>query len=145
MALAAGDLLAAVIAAFATDLGGFHRLAVDDGGTGTLLPTFGLPRGFAQGVVNPPPSAVQTPQPEYSIDRSPLGEVSRQITPRAARAIHIEDGIEHLASLDALRGTDLRWTRQQRLNQLPLFVGQITGIMRAVHGFGSFPSCERGR
>src|SRR3954447_7539510 len=80
--------------------------------------------------------AVGNPSLEVEVDGVPGREVVRQLPPRAARPIQVQDRIH-----DAAAG-ELRWAaaagalaagaahRHQRLDQRPLGIGQIRGIGR---------------
>ena len=80
--------------------------------------------------MNPLPDPCFAPPPEDGVDRLPLGKVQRQLPPLATGANQIEDRIQDRSPVDRWT-TKLRTLRQQRSNQLPLFVGQVAGIMLA--------------
>ena len=127
MTLAAIDLLARVIAARRGRDGvrAPDRLCVDDRGAGLRLAPFGLPDRAAQRVVQRVQRPVIAPASKVPVHRRPRREVRRQLTPRAARAHHVEDRVDQLASRVRLRPPPRLRRRKQRLDQRPLRAGQI--------------------
>lgn len=77
--------------------------------------------------MDPFPSAILLPTPEDSVHRVPIRELFGNVSPLAARPAPVEDGVDDPSPVDRLATTLFR-LRQQILDQLPLFVRQITGI-----------------
>src|SRR6516165_6306835 len=116
------------------------RPQMEKRGTGRFLASGGAAHCRPQAVVNRLPSAVKTPSPKDAINRSPLGKIVGQHSPRTAAAVDIQDRFNHTAPVDGPRRSHLARLRQQRFNQLPLLIRKIAGIMVSFHGLGSFPS-----
>src|SRR5262249_50717409 len=96
MPLAAGDLLAAVVALGATGLGGLDRLAIDNGGTGCRLLAGGCSDLSPQGGVDVLPGAVVPPGVEVVADGLPGREVVGQHPPRTAAPVHVQGRVDDL-------------------------------------------------
>src|SRR5512135_3808847 len=96
MSLHAGQLLAPVVAPLASHLGPLDRLAVEAPGTGARLPAVRHPDLLPEGVPDPLPSAVVPPRGEVVVDRALGRQVMREHVPLAARAVEVEEGVEHL-------------------------------------------------
>src|SRR5262249_30438937 len=126
------DPLAAVVAVRAADLGGLDRLAVDAAGTGRRLPTRFAADLHPQGIVEGPPGPVGGPADEVVIDGPPAREVVRQGPPGAAVAVTVEDRIKDVPEVGLAGPPQVRGGREQRLEDVPLGIGQVTRI-----GFGS--------
>jgi hypothetical protein len=84
-------------------------------------------RGVRRRVVAARSSSCPLPPAEV-VDGLPGREVSRQLTPRAARPDHIQDRIHDRTSRVLLRPPARFDRRQQRLDQLPLLVGQVRRV-----------------
>ena len=78
--------------------------------------------------MNALPSAIVAKRSEVAPDGRPGRKVMRQGTPLAPRAVHIEDGIDHFAHVDASRTPACLGRRDQRLQDSPLPVGEIAGV-----------------
>ena len=84
MALAALDLFARVVAAFAGLIGGFNGLAVNNCSRRRDLAALGLAQPVPHGVMDKGPRPILAPLPKVAIDGLPRSEVLGQIAPRAA-------------------------------------------------------------
>ncbi|GGN47225.1 hypothetical protein GCM10010842_38520 [Deinococcus daejeonensis] len=73
--LTATDFLSTVVAAWSTGFGRFHRLAVDDRGTGGRWVTLTLTDELSQGGVECLPDTMNSPQTVIVVDRLPWREV----------------------------------------------------------------------
>ena len=113
--------------------GGLHRLAVNDGSAGTGCPTLGLSQVGKEGVVGPLPGPILTPGAEVMEDNAPRWQVVGQHPPGATGAQHVANGVYDLAPRVLDRPTAGFGRRQQRFQQLPLFVVQIAGVNRSLH------------
>ena len=82
------------------------------------------------------PGSVLSPSAEVVKRRAPRGQVVRQHPPRAPTPKYVHDGVNHLPPrvLDRT-ASGFRWG-QQRFQQLPLCVTEITGVGLSVHGNG---------
>ena len=125
--------LARVVTSRPPFFGGLHRLAVNDGSTGTGCPTLGLSQVGKEGVVGPLPGPILTPGAEVMEDNAPRWQVVGQHPPRATGAQHVANGVYDLAPRVLHRPTAGFGRRQQRFQQLPLFVVQIAGVNRSLH------------
>ena len=83
--------------------------------------------------MDPVQSAVPTPLVEVAPDGALGREVERQVSPLAAGAENVEDGVEdipHVRLAGPSAGVD---RRDVRLDQSPLCVGDVAGIMVRSH------------
>src|SRR5262249_34516005 len=83
-------------------------------------------------IVEGPPGPVGGPADEVVIDGPPAREVVRQGPPGAAVAVTVEDRIEDVPEVGLAGPPQVRGGREQRLEDVPLGIGQVTRI-----GFGS--------
>jgi hypothetical protein len=127
VALDPGELLTPVVAPLAADLGPLDRLAVDAAGTRRRLPAVGDAHPLAQGVHEPLPGAVVPPSREVVVDGALGRQVVGEHVPLAARAVEVEDRVEHLAHVDVAGPAEVE-DGDVRLDQGPLVVGQVGGI-----------------
>gem|GEM_PF-1528271 len=101
MPLTAADFLAGVVAALRSALGGFDRLAVEEGRAWRgLLASLATDLGM-EGMMNAQPQSVDSPAVEVGGDGAPRRKVVGQLPPRAAGAFQIEDGVEDRAVIQA--------------------------------------------
>ena len=124
--LASLDLLACIIAARATALGGLGALAVDHRRSRPGLAP-GAP-AHDQVVVQALEHAPIAQAGEPTVDGPPGREAVGQQAPRSADTQHVEDGVDHLALWPSPPATLTTRPRQQLLQQAPLGVGQVTRI-----------------
>ena len=137
MSLPTGDLFAGIVATFfAADLGGLHRLAVDDRRRGRRFLPCGDSHSLPQGVVDLLPQTFLPPSPEYRVNRLPFWKVVGQGSPLAACAIDVENSVDDFPTVHR-RPSSLLPRRQQFADDLPLLVRDIAGIIRPIHGYGS--------
>ena len=116
----------------------FAPTGFDDRHGGRRLFASRSPYFLPQGIVNLLPNPFVSPLPEDSVDRAPLWKVSGKHPPLAARANHVQDGIDHPTSANRLPASTMAFW-QQLSNHLPLPIRQITGIIRfTFHRYGSF-------
>src|SRR2546423_293362 len=135
MALAAVDLLVAVVAALAAHLGRLDALRVDAAGAGGPLPG-GLATDLAaQGVEDLLPGAVLLPGDEVVPDGALGQQVVRQVVPLHAGPRLVEQGVDHLTQVNRARPAAVLGGRDQGLDEFPLGIGQI-GAIRLPHGQG---------
>jgi len=132
MTLTPIDVLVVVAATFFAAGGCVHRLAVDASrGPWRIRLLLSADLG-AKCVVNDIQGAVVPPLVEVTPDGAPGREVLGQITPLAARAKHIQDGVEYVAYIRLAwpaTGVD----RDERLDQGPLFVRYVAGVRIRLH------------
>ena len=117
-------------------VGGPDRLRVDQRGAGLGVAAVGLTDMVPEGVMEPPDRAVVVPPGEVPVHRGPRREVLRQLPPGAACPHHVEDRVHDPASWVLLPPAAFRphpCRRQQRLDQLPLFIRQIRRIAPTSH------------
>ena len=130
VALAAVDLLAGIESAHGRPdgVGALDRLGVHAAGRGHGVPIAGIAHPVPQGIVQPVDHTVLAPALVVPEHRRPRWKVVRQLTPRAPGAVDVEDGV-HDAAPRMHRWTATRARRgHQRLDQLPLRVGQVGRI-----------------
>ena len=128
-------------------MGGLDRLAIDPQG-GRRRRVAGLdPHLRAERVVDALPHAGQAPQAEPGVHRLPRREVVRQQPPRLPGPEQVEHGVHHLAGVGrrppALAGAGLD-AREQRLDPLPLVVGQIGRVGLPCHARYDYPKSPNG-
>ena len=133
MALAAVDLLAAVIATRPAHLGGLDRLAVDDRGGRLRGASHLLAHPLAQRGVDRLPQAAQAPLPEIVEDRLPGREASWQHPPGHAATQEVEDRVEDLVQHDRTRASSCFRSWKQGFKDRILFNGQITAVAFRIH------------
>ena len=137
MALAPFDLFAGIVAALSGLVRCFDRLAVDDGCAGGDASAFAVTQPVAHRVVDESPSPVLVPLAEVAIDRLPGAKVLGQVTPGAAGAVHVKNGIEQCAAVQFERTSALGlagfrgW--HQSLDLVPFFISEITRILYRMH------------
>lgn len=129
--LAALDLLARVVAARAAALGGLDALAVDHRRRRAGLATGALAVEHDEVMVDRLEHAAIAQPDEPAVDRAPGRETVGQQAPGAARPQHVEDGVGDLAQRPGTPPPTTRRTRQQRFQDPPFVVGQITRIAQA--------------
>ncbi len=83
--------------------------------------------------MNPSPRAVPLEPPKTVIDRDLGREVMRQLPPRATRAHHIEDSIDHLAHIRFARASARLGRRDRRFDQSPLTVRHVGRVWLPFH------------
>ena len=79
------------------------------------------------------PQAVQTKHAIVVVDRAPGRELMRHHTPRAAGSVQIQNSVDYLSHINRPRSTAAFGRRDQRFNELPLFIRQIAGIWYPFH------------
>lgn len=88
--------------------------------------------------VNLVPDAGQSPVAEQSIDGLPGGEVMWHHPPGSAGSEVVEDGVDHLSPINGNRlsafGSAGFRLRKQRIQTIPLIVGQVGGVWPSTHG-----------
>src|SRR5258707_8717364 len=89
--------------------------------------------GSMQGRIQQMPGTVEAETPEVVEHRLPGREVGGEIAPGAARAQHIEDGVEDTAQAVAAQSFFRCSGRQESLQAVPLGLGQAAWIVGA-HG-----------
>src|SRR5262245_25170226 len=81
------------------------------------------------------PHSLQSPPPKDTVTGVPVGQIVRHRTPRTTGAIDVENPVDDLASVNGLRRSHFVGRRHQRLNQLPLHIREIAGIIAPFHGW----------
>ena len=109
----------------ADGVGALDRLRVDTPGRGHRVAAAGIAHAVAQRVVQPVDHAVLAPAFVVPEHRRPRRKVVWQLTPRASGAVHIEDRVHDAAPRVHRRTTTRPRRGHQRLDQLPLGVGQV--------------------
>ena len=130
--LAPVDLLAGVISPRPTGFRGFDALAVDYRRTGAGFAADTLAIQHHQVVVQVFPGSVVAKSGEPAIRRLMRREMLRQHAPRAAAAQHKEERVHQLAHWPRPTPAGLGRWRQQRREELPFGIGQITGVAQIV-------------
>ena len=93
VSLAAVDVLAGIVAAFGSTLGGLDRLAVEDAGRRRGLLAGLAASGGVQGMMDAQPQTAGAPAMEVGGDGAPGWEVVGQLPPLAAGAFQVENGV----------------------------------------------------
>ncbi len=83
----------------------------------------GLSHFSAQSVVNALSSSISPPVAKVGVDSLPRRKIMRQIAPLATSAQDIEDGIDNLSAQVISRTPSAFDWRNQRLEDLPFFIG----------------------
>lgn len=83
--------------------------------------------------MNPPPRPVTLESTEVIVGRDPGRKVMRQLSPRTARANHIEDRIDHLAHVNGTRASARRGRRNRRPDQSPLLARHVSWVRFPFH------------
>jgi hypothetical protein len=134
---AALDLFSRVVAAFAGLIGGFDRLAVNNGGRRGHLSAFGLAQPVAQGVVNKGPSPILAPLAKVTVDRLPRTEILGQKPPRTTGSDLVADRVEQRAAIQFERTPAFAFARfglgNERLDLVPFFISKVRGIRMRLH------------
>src|SRR5262249_47030799 len=102
-------------------------------GAGLRRPAVGKADLVTQAIEQGLPDAVELPASDLAVDGLPGWEVVRQHAPGHAATQKVEVGVEDLADGDLTRPA-ARLGRDQGLGQLPLLVGQVTGVALSFHG-----------
>jgi len=134
MTFDAFGFLGGIVAALPSLIGGADRLAVQNGGGIAAFAGVGAD-GTAQHIVNDLPKTLLAPPPEVMTNRFPRSKVAGQQPPGATRPDKIKQGVANSARIcrraTAMPGGFAR--RQNRLQQVPLFISQISRIQSVIH------------
>jgi hypothetical protein len=130
--LAPADFLAGVISPGPTGFRGFDALAVDYRRTGAGLAADTFAIQHHQMVVQVFPGSVVAKSGEPAIGRLMRRKMLRQHAPRAAAAEHIEERVHQFAHWPRPTLAGLRGWWEQRREDLPFCIGQITGVAQVV-------------
>src|SRR5262245_17612275 len=146
MALAARDLLAAILATLATLFRRLPRWAVDAGSTGGGLGRGGLRRadGGAERVHQALPRAIVAPRRKVCRDGALGQQIVWEQVPWAACAVEVQDGVEDFSHIHLPRTSAALGSRQQRLQDSPLFVCEVCQIWCTRWGSPEENLCENG-
>jgi len=118
-----------VVALGATRFRGLDSLAVHHRGAGSWFAAFNSPHIDAQGAMDLLPNSVGAPSVEVVRHCFPRGKVVRQHAPGATASCQINNRVDDLTPLvGAWPATRARGSGQQRLDQTPLQIAEITGI-----------------
>src|SRR5208337_1605697 len=99
----------------------------------------------AQSVVYPFPCPQQPPTAKVVVDRLIRREVLRQQAPLATATQDVEHSIHHLAHVGAARPTTSFCCRNERRQNSPLGIGQISRITCQDHGPRLYPNRQMHR
>ena len=132
MPLFALDLFARIIAmrinARAAFFGAFHALTVDDSSGGTGFSPLLLAALHIKRMMDTIQRAVVAPQVEIIMHRAARRQVLRKCPPLASRGQDVHDRVHDFACTHATPvSAGLGW-RNQRFDQRPFFIGEITRI-----------------
>src|SRR5215210_2201606 len=112
----------------ATDAGGLHRLAIDDGQSRLRVPA-GLHAVLLDEIaVDPGEGPIPGPLIEIVADTMVIGELIGQQAPGAARPRHIAQGVDHVAQVQLGGSPGPIGPLHPWLDHRPLLVGQVRGI-----------------
>ena len=82
---------------------GLHRLAVDDGGAGCCLPSFGPSDQGTQCLLNPLPGSLTAPFPKVPPNRAPRGQVMGHHAPGYATTQHVQYAVYNFPQVHGAR------------------------------------------
>jgi hypothetical protein len=108
-------------------------LAVDRTRAGLGVSVGGATGASAQKCVYPFEKSSGLPKPPEGVDGRPRREVPGQGPPLAAGAQEVEQGVEEQSQGPSARSATPRGKGQQRLQDVPLAVGQAGRIVAACH------------
>ena len=137
LSLSKDDLLAPVIAARPTHLGGLGRLAVNDRRTRLARAADALTVALAQGRVDALPRALAAPAGIMVEDGTWWGILVREEAPLHSGTQEVENRIDDPAQAICLLAPSRVGAGEERLEQRPFRVRQITGIEVLSHGQSS--------
>lgn len=135
MTFDAFGFLGRVVASLAGLVGGADGLGVQDSGGGLAAFASLVSDQAPKHPMNGLPIALLAPEPEVMIDRLPRSKVPGQQPPGAAGPDQVKQGVADAAQI----GRRTTWSppcfarRQRRLQQVPLFVTQISRIQTILH------------
>src|SRR3954447_20984306 len=133
MTLPALDILGIVAAPLLAAGGRVDRRAVDAGGGAGVVGLLLRSDLLAQRVVERVQGAVAPPAVEVAPDGALGGEVAGEVPPRAAGAGDVEDGVEDVPRVDLARSPAAGADGVVGLNQGPLLVGEVAGVVVVFH------------
>ena len=133
MPLAAVHVLEVVAAPLRTAGGRVDRLAVNAGGGAGVVGLRGRAGLAAERVVDGVQGAVVPPLIEIPPDGAPGRQVNREVAPLAAGAKDVEDGIDDVPHRRLPGPSSGRSGREVRLDQGPLRVGDVAGVVVYSH------------
>lgn len=131
MPLAAFDVLARIIAAWAAAFRGLDALAVDHCGRRAGVAPSALAAVHEQMVVHALEDPAITQPGEPSIDATPRRAALRQHAPGTADAQDVENGVDDLALRPGPASALPTWPGQPWFQQTPIGIGQVTRIAQA--------------
>ena len=82
--------------------------------------------------MDPIERAVPTPEIEIAMHRRARRQVLRDRAPLTAGGQNVHERVHHLANIDSALVAAALGRRNQRLDQLPFFVGQIAWIAQTI-------------
>src|SRR5664279_1854637 len=88
---------------------------------------------LAEQIMNFVEGTIPTPVVEVTPDGALGGKVTGQVTPLAPGAEDVEDGVEDVSHGGLAGSATAGVARQERLDQGPLLVGEVAGIVVRVH------------
>ena len=120
--------------------GGLDALRVDHARRRLRAAALLLSHQLPQQAVELGKDAVGLPLGEVAVDRVPVREVMRQVAPLHPGPVHVQDRVHDLAQVVLGRPAEVQGAaasfeapgRQDRLDQLPAGIGQITRICATV-------------
>jgi hypothetical protein len=132
MPLAAVDLLASVIPSRSAGLGRLDRLTVYHAGGGAGFAPGSFTHLHQHDVVDDLPDPAVTPIIKVPLHGRVWREILRQHAPLTARLGNVEDRIDGLSQVGLTRPSAVGRRWQMRLDQCPLFVGDIACIAQPI-------------
>ena len=140
--LSAVDRFAWVIAAFrSSNVHRLYTLTMDNGNGQRRLLAYRLAAAFAKSVMNLMPRAIISPTPKDGVDGFQIGKVMKKRPPLTFIVTDILDGIDHLASIHWWTSATAA-SSHKILDNLPLLVRKIAGIILPWNFFGSVINCD---
>lgn len=110
-----------------------HRLAVDDTDAGSGLATGLSPNLTTEPIMDLLPRAIQPEATVVIMHPAPRRELMRQLSPRATRAVQIQNCIDYLTHVDCAWASARPGRRYRRHDQSPLIIRHVRWVWHPFH------------
>ena len=139
------DFLARVIAARPRKGGCLDTLAVQATGSRMLVPARTTSHQRPQRVMDPAPTAVVAPLPKVAVHALPLWILLRQHPPLDTPHRHVQNAVDDLPHVQAAGPSTTFRLWNHFLDNVPLAVSQIAGVLLSVHNYNLHPTLADSR